>query len=223
MAIICLSSSVGLADRLPFLVPATTSRPVEIQPVIRSTFLPSYSDISIIIPQLYGVIRWLENPLIAWSFLLRRNCLDIWPHSLSWPHKHAGLYFSAFHQTDMRGLSTCWFLLAVFLTVLRVCCRRLLSPRDLLAFINPKNCQVQEWVLIFLLQTHQYVPGLVGEGVCTSSSIIWGKYTVLRILIQKPISLQKTRKLLWRKQLEVTLLLKRFPASKGTQHFQMTE
>lgn len=57
MAIICLSSSVGLADRLPFLVPATTSRPVEIQPVIRSTFLPSYSDISIIIPQLYGVIQ----------------------------------------------------------------------------------------------------------------------------------------------------------------------
>lgn len=163
MAIICSNSSVRLADRLPFLVPATTSRLVEIKPVILSTFLPNYSDISTIIPQLYG-IQWVGNLHIAWSLLLRRNCRDIPTLSQSWPNKPAGLYCSAYHQADMRGLSTCWFLLTMFLTVLRVCYRRLPSPCDLLAFINPKDCEVQEWVFVILLQIHQYVPGFCLRG-----------------------------------------------------------
>lgn len=103
IAIICSSSSVRLADRLPLLVPATTSRLVEIKPVILSTFLPNYSDISTIIPQLYGIIQWVGNLHIAWSLLLRRNGRDIPPLSQSWPNKPAGLYCSASHQTDMRG------------------------------------------------------------------------------------------------------------------------
>lgn len=164
MAIIYSSSSVGLADRLHFLVPATTSRLVEIKPVILSTFLPNYSDISTIIPQLYGIIQWVGNLHIAWSLLLRRNGRDIPPLSQSWPNKPAGLYCSASHQTDKCGLSTCWFLLTVFLTVLRVCYRRLPSPRDLLAFINPKDCEVLEWVFVILLQIHQYVPGFCLRG-----------------------------------------------------------
>lgn len=200
-------------------MPATTSRLVEIQPVIRSTFLPSYSDISIIIPQLYGVIQWLENLLVAWSFLLRRNCMDIWPLSPSWPHKHAGLYFSAFHQTDMRDLYPCRFLLTVFLTVLRVC-----FPH--MAYLLSLTVRIVKSRSESLLFSYKHISMFLdswGRGYTHLPVSSGRKYTVLRILIQKPISLQKMRKLLWGKQLEVTLLLKRFPASKGTQHFQMTE